>query len=115
MDVAPNGTSRVLQVVLRKPGSVSADMAPRVPESESAGPEDAGSPVTVEYASHPLEASQQVLRRPEASVSLDMAPRHPEHSPWVLRRLWAPVSKDPASYIPCLLYTSDAADEYLFV
>ena len=99
MDVAPKGSSRFLQGVLRKPGSCECDVAPRVPEAQSAGPEDAGSPVTVDYASHPLEASQQVLRKPGVPVSMDMAPRHPENSPRVLRGLWAPVSIDTAPYV----------------
>ena len=54
----------------------------------------------MDYASHPLEVSQQVLRRPRAPVSLDMAPWPPENSPRVLRGLWAPVSINTAPYIP---------------
>ena len=42
--------------------------------------------MTVDYASHPLETSQQLLRRPGGSVSLGMAPRLPENSPQVLRK-----------------------------
>ena len=42
--------------------------------------------MTVDYASHPLETSQQVLRRPGGPVSLSMAPHPPENSPQVLRK-----------------------------
>ena len=77
---------------------MSADGTPCAPES--VGPEDDGAPVTVDYDSHPLEASQQVLRRPGVPVTLDMAPRPPENSLRVLRRLWAPVSIHAAPYVP---------------
>ena len=74
MDVAPKVASRVLQGFLRNLGSCECGRGPTC-SRVIAGPEDTGSPVTVEYASHPLEASQQVLRRLVAPVSLDMAPR----------------------------------------
>ena len=100
MDVVPNGTSRILQDVLWKPGSCECRRGPTCSRDLVSGSRVRLVSCHRGYASHPLEASQQVLRRPGAPVSLDMAPRPPENSPWVLRRLWAPGSIHAATYDP---------------
>ena len=100
MDVVPNGTSRVLQEVLWKPGSCECRRGPTCSRDLVSGSRVRLVSCHRGYGSHPLEASQQVLRKPGAPVSLDMAPCPPENSPQVLRRLWVPVSLDAASCVP---------------